>query len=108
MPSLNIHILVSCYHFGTLKIHNLHISLWNIVTMRDRASDVIETIDLQLIDLCCTQELHWKNCSARLISAKGFKYKFVWSGGKSSYGGVGILFIENWIDKLFFVVQPNH
>ena len=43
----------------------------------------------------CVQESRWKGCSARLISAKGFKYKFICSGDNSDFVGVGVLLNEN-------------
>ena len=79
------------------KICKLRVSLWNVGTMRGRASEV-ETIGLRRIDVCCVQKSRWKGCSARLISAKGFKCKFIWSGDNSDFGGVGVLHKENWID----------
>ena len=45
--------------------------------MRGGASEVVETVGHRCIDICCVQESHHKGCSARLISAKGFKYKTV-------------------------------
>ena len=61
-----------------------------------------------MIDICCVQESCRKGCSARLISAKGFKYKFIWSGDNSGFGGVGVLLNGNWIDKVICVVRLNH
>ena len=69
------------------KICKLRVSLWNIGTMCGRASEAVETIG--------RWQSHWKGCSARLISAKGFKYTFIWSGDNPSFGGVGVLLNEN-------------
>ena len=76
--------------------------------MRGRASEVVKTIGRTRIDLCCIQESRWKGCTARLISAKGFKYKFIWSGDNSGFRGVGVLLNENWIDKVISVARLNH
>ena len=56
------------------------------------------------INVCCDQESHWK---VRLISAKGFKYKFIWSRDNSGFGGVDVLLNEN-CDKVISVVKMNH
>ena len=56
------------------------------------------------INVCCDQESRWK---VRLISAKGFKYKFIWSRDNSGFGGVDVLFNEN-CDKVISVVKMNH
>ena len=90
------------------KICKLRVSLWNVCKMHGRASQVVETIGRRRIDICCVQESRWKGCSARLISAKGFKYKFIWSGENSGFGGVGVLLNENWIDKVISVVRLNY
>ena len=50
--------------------------------MHGRASEVVETLGRRPIDICCVQESRWNGCSARLTSAKSFKYKFIWSGKK--------------------------
>ena len=42
--------------------------------MHGRASGNVETLGHRHIDKCGVQESRWKGCSARLISAKGFKY----------------------------------
>ena len=69
------------------KICKLRVSLWNIGTMCGRASEAVETIG--------HWQSHWKGCSARLISAKGFKYTFIWSEDNPGFGGVGVLLNEN-------------
>ena len=56
--------------------------------MHGRTSEVVETLGRRHIDTCCAQESGWKGCSARLISVKGVKYKFIWSGDNSGFGGV--------------------
>ena len=58
--------------------------------MHGRASEVVETLGRRPIDICCVQESRWKGCSARLTSAKSFKYKFIWSGDNSGFGDVGV------------------
>ena len=76
--------------------------------MHGRTSEVVETLGRRHIDTYCAQESGWKGCSARLISVKGVKYKFIWSGDNSGFGGVDVLHNENWIDKVISVVRLNH
>ena len=90
------------------KICKLHVSSWNVGIMHGRASEVVETLGCRRIDICRVQESRWKGCSARLVSAKDFKYKFIWSGENSGFGAVGVLLNENWIDKIISVVRLNH
>ena len=73
-----------------LKICKLRVSSWNIGTMHGRVSEVVEVGDHGHVDICCAQELRWEDCSARLISAKSFEYKFILSGDNSGFGGVGV------------------
>ena len=76
--------------------------------MRGRACEVVEAIGRRNIDICCVQESRWKGCSAGLLSAKEYKYKFIWSGDNSGFGGVGILLNVKWVDKVISVVRLNH
>ena len=81
---------------------------WNVGTMLGKTSEVVETVGRRHIDICCIQESGWKGFSARLVSVKGVKYKFTWSGDNSGFGGVDVLPNENWIDKVISVVRLNH
>ena len=81
---------------------------WNVGTMLGKTSEVVETVGRRHIDICCIQESGWKGFSARLVSVKGVKYKFIWSGDSSGFGGVDVLPNENWIDKVISVVRLNH
>ena len=94
--------------YEVCKICKLRVSSWNVGTMDGRTSVVVVALGRRHIDICCAQESLWKDCSTRLISAKGFKYKFIWSGDNSGFGGVGVLLNENWIDKVISVVRLNH
>ena len=76
--------------------------------MLGKTSEVVETVGRRHIDICCIQESGWKGFSARLVSVKGVKYKFTWSGDNSGFGGVDVLPNENWIDKVISVVRLNH
>ena len=58
--------------------------------MRGRASEVVETLARRRIDNCAVQETDWRSCSTRMITGKHCKYKFLWSGGNSGFGGVSI------------------
>ena len=72
-----------------------------------RASEVVEIIGHRLI-IYCVQQSRWKVCSARLISAKDFKCKFIWSGVDLGFGNFGVLHNENWIDKEISIGRVNH
>ena len=86
----------------------LLLSSLNVGTMRGRANEVVETLGRRNTDICCIQESRWKGCSVRLIKAKDFTYKFIWSGDSSGFQGVGILIEKKWIDKIISVVRVDH
>ena len=90
------------------QICKLCVSSWNTGTMHGRVSEVVEAIGHRQINIRCVQESCWKGCSARLISAKTFIYKFIRSWDNSGFGGVHVLLNENWIDKVISVVRLNH
>ena len=58
--------------------------------MHGRVSEVVEVVDHGHVDMCWAQESRWEDCSARLISAKSFEYKFILSGGNLGFGGYGV------------------
>ena len=75
--------------------------------MHDRASEVVETLTGRRIDICAAQESCWRGCSTQIITGKYCRYKFVWSGDISGFGGVGILVAEKWIKKIISVDRTS-
>ena len=75
--------------------------------MHDRASEVVETLTGRRIDICAAQESCWRGCSTQIITGKHCRYKFVWSGDISGFGGVGILVAEKWIKKIISVDRTS-
>ena len=63
-----------------------------------KAGEVVETLTRRGIDLCCVQESRWNGTGCRLVTGKNSIYKFFWSGGEASVGGVGICLAEKWVD----------
>ena len=75
--------------------------------MHDRASEVVETLTGRRIDICAAQESCWRGCSTQIITGKHCRYKFIWSGDISGFGGVGILVAEKWIKKIISVDRTS-
>ena len=86
----------------------LRIAALNVGTMRGRGSEVVEMLGRRGVDICCVQETRWKGGSARLLSAKDYKYKFFWSGDKSGLGGVGVLLKIKLADNVISVLRLDH
>ena len=81
----------------------LRIATLNVGTMRGRSSEVVETMSRRGIDLCCMQEVRWRDASARFITGKDDRYKFFWVGNNVGTGGVGILLTEKWVEKVMSI-----
>ena len=99
--------IITLQPYQICKICKLCVSSWNVGAMHGKVSEVLETIGCRHIDIFCAQESHWIGCSDRLISAKDFKNKFIWSRDNSGFGDVGELLNENWIDKVIPAVRLN-
>ena len=72
------------------KRSKLRIASLNVGTMCGNASEIVETLARRRIEICAVQETRWRGCSTRMITGKHCRYKFLWSGDKSSFGSVGI------------------
>ena len=59
------------------------------------------------VDVCCVQEVRWRDASARLITGKNSEYKMYWVRNNLNLGGVGILVSGKWIDKIFEAKRVN-
>ena len=82
------------------KRFKLRIASLNVGTMRGKASEIVETLARRRIDICAVQETCWRGCSTRMITGKHCRYKFLWSGDKSGFEGVGILVAGKWVEKI--------
>ena len=89
------------------KRFKLRITSLNVATMHGRASEIVETLAKRRIHICAVQETRWRGCSTRMITGKHCRYKFLWSGDKSGFGGVGILVAEKWVEKIISVDRTS-
>ena len=58
-----------------------------------KKGETSETLKRRCVDICCLQEVRWKEQGAKMI---GNGFKFLWSGGCKAENGVGII-IANWL-----------
>ena len=89
------------------KRFKLRIASLNVGTMRGRACEIVESLARRRIDICAVQETRWRGCSTRMITGKHCRYKFLWSGDTSGFGGIGILVAEKWIEKVISVDRTS-
>ena len=85
------------------KRFKLHIASLNVGTMQGRPCDVVEALARKITNICTIQETRRTGCSAWVIIGKHCRYKFLWSGNNSGFGGVGTLVAEKWIEKTISV-----
>ena len=71
------------------------------------ASEFVETIARRRIDICAVQETLWRGLLKRMITGKHCRYKFLWSGDTSGFGGFGILVVEKWGEKIISVDRTS-
>ena len=59
-----------------------------------------EELRKRKVDVCCLQEVRWRDEGARFIGVKGRRYKLWWCGNDDKTGGVGILVQEELCEKV--------
>ena len=89
--------LLKSFRVGTL----------NVGTMKQKASEVVETVSRRRVDLCCLQETRWKMEGVKQIVGKDSRFNLFWSGNDKGTGGVGVLLAEEWWEKVFEVVRVS-
>jgi len=98
-------------HFGESSEHptRFRVATWNVGSLKKHDCEMVETFSRRKVNLCGVQEHRWaggltpkQTC---FIKGKDSHYKFYWCGNKEDQGGVGILLVEHWVDKLFEVVR---
>ena len=74
----------------------------NAGTMRGRSSKAVERTSRGSIDLYCMQSpLEWFFC--QIHNRKRSRYKCFWVVNHTGTGGVGIILIQKWLEKVFDV-----
>ena len=63
----------------------------NVGTLVGRSREVVEMLARRGVDVCCTQEVRYKNIGCRVFGSNDEKYKLWYSGNKLGEHGVGIM-----------------
>ena len=98
-------------HCGKSSKHptKFRAATWNVVTLKSRSVEVVETLSRRRVDLCGVQEHRWAGSLAanqtRLIKGKDSTFKFFWCGKERGQGGACSLLAEKWMDKVFDVLR---
>lgn len=90
------------------KIGSVRLGSWNVGSLSGRSLEVTEVLSRKKIDICCLQEVRWRNSGARMLKGPKEKYKLFWMGNDKAEAGVGIMISERWINKVVGVVRISN
>ena len=79
---------------------------WNVGSLTGRSLEVAEELWRRRVDVCAVQETRWKGESARLVGARGMRYKLWWKGNDGT-GGVGVMVKEELAEKVLEVRRKS-
>ena len=83
---------------GVLKVCTL-----NVGSLIGRGREVVEMLARRKIDICCLQEVRYKNQGCTTIGSNDEKYKLWYSGGPEKLHGVGIMMRAELADNVIEV-----
>ena len=66
-----------------------------------------EKLRKRRVDVCCIQEVRWKDQEAHFVGTSGRRYKLWWSGNNAGFGGVGILVKEQICESVVEVRRKS-
>ena len=77
----------------------------NVGTMKGRSREVVSMLKRRHADLCCVQEVRYKNGGSTTVGTGDEKYKLWYSGNEEGTGGVGIFLCQDLVQNLIEVVR---
>ncbi|XP_063615722.1 craniofacial development protein 2-like [Penaeus indicus] len=77
---------------------------WNIGTMTGRSREIAETMKQRKVKILCEQEVRWRDGGVR---ETGEGYKLYNSGSRTGRNGVGIIFDEEFKQRVVEVQRPS-
>ena len=95
----------SSKHLRKFKVGTL-----NVNTLRGRVWEVVETLSLKKVAVCCIQETRYCGGNCHTIKGKDTRYKLYWSRNHKGTAGVGVFVAEEWVEKVSEVqsLRQNH
>ena len=60
----------------------------NMKSLCERKTEVCEEVRKRRVDVCCMQEVRWKDQGACFVGTLGRRYKLWWSGNDAESGGI--------------------
>ena len=83
---------------GVLKVCTI-----NVGTLVGRGRELVAMLTKRKIDMCCIQEVRYRNQGCTTIGGGDDKYKLWYSGGQEKKNGVGILMRAELTDSVIEV-----
>ena len=77
----------------------------NVGTLKGRSREVVSMLKRRHADLCCVQEVRYKNGVSTTVGSGDEKYKLWYSGNEEGTGGVGIFLCEDLVQNVIEVVR---
>ena len=77
----------------------------NVGTMKGRSREVVSMLKRRHADLCCVQEVRYKNGGSTTVGTGDEKYKLWYSGNEEGTGGVGIFLCQDLVQNVIEVVR---
>ena len=77
----------------------------NVGTLKGRAREVVSMLKRRHADLCCVQEVRYKNGGSTTIGTGDEKYKLWYSGNEVGSRGVGIFLCQDLVENVIEVVR---
>ena len=75
----------------------------NIGTLLGKRREVVEMLARRRVDICCIQEVRYKNQGTTAFGSNEEKYKFWYHGNKDGTNGVGILVRQELVERVLNV-----
>ena len=96
-------------HCGKSSKHlrKFRVGTLNVNTLRGRVCEVVETLSLRKVDVCCIQETRYSGGYCRIIKGKDTRYKLYWSRNDKDTAGVGVFVAEDWTEKVLEVQRVS-
>lgn len=80
----------------------------NVGSMSRRSAEVADMLCRRKVDVCCLQEVRFKNEGVRFLQGGDkTRYKLFWTGGTKGYNGVGIAVKGELVEKVVKVRRVN-
>ena len=72
----------------------------NVGSLVGRGREIVEMLARRKIDVCCLQEVRYKNEGVKTIGSNDEKYKLWWAGNEQKTSGVGIMVKSDIIENV--------